>query len=146
VGHRTGKPCVHTVSSLCPQAGGKGRTAAALSPGRSEPAAAGRSLLPGGCRCQPSAQRRLWKWDPPVPFPRLGPGCAHQKAPSVGKGLGVGSAFPQLLVTQSKNRSHHQHWPVAARGAPLPAPRVPAPSVSLPPSLPQSPLVRAGQT
>lgn len=41
------------------------------------------------------------------PVPCLGPG--------IGKGLGVGSASSQLLVTPSKNRSHHQHWPTAAR-------------------------------
>lgn len=41
------------------------------------------------------------------PVPCLGP--------SIGKGLGVGSASSQLLVTLSKNRPHHQHWPTAAR-------------------------------
>lgn len=41
------------------------------------------------------------------PVPCLGPG--------IGKGLGVGSASSQLLVTPSKNRPHHQHWPTAAR-------------------------------
>lgn len=126
-------------SSLCSQAGGKGITPATLFQIRASHG--GEVSAP---RYQLSAWGSMWKWDPPTPFPCLGPGCTHQKVPSAGKGLGVGSAFPQLLVTQSKNRSYQQHWPAAACGAPLPAPSIPAPSkTSLQSS--QRPLARAQQ-